>query len=156
MPFDPSTTLAVIQLGATVVSGCLSGYKLFTQAKTLGKDSQALIWKLRIQETRLRMWAKEWGFVDGVPTSPMALARAQADNDQVLETLLRISDLLTDYKELKRRYGLSLVMDDPDYRPAVSHTFLLMCLPLSRISDKERGVVVDKLQHCRRTHNIGV
>jgi hypothetical protein len=55
----------------------------------------------------------------------MALARAQADNDQVLETLLRISDLLTDYKELKRRYGLSLVMDDPNYRPTVSETFTL-------------------------------
>jgi Prion-inhibition and propagation len=117
---DPQTSLAVAQLAPVVLTGCLQGYKLFTKAKTLGKDSQALLWKFRIQETRLCMWGKEWGFIAGIPTSTATLARAQANEEQVLETLLRISDLLKDYKELKRRYGLSLVMDHQTYRPAVS------------------------------------
>ena len=121
---DPQTVLAIAQLGSAVLSGCLQGYKLFTKARNLGKDSQALLWKFRIQETRLRMWGKEWGFIEGVPTSTATLARAQANNDQVLETLLRISDLLKDYKALKRRYGLALVMDDHNYRSDVSNIWL--------------------------------
>jgi hypothetical protein len=122
---DPQTALAVAQFGPAVLSGCLQGYKLFTKANNLGKDSQALLWKFRIQETRLRMWGKEWGFIAGVPTSTETVARAQANNDQVLETLLRISDLLKDYTQLKRRYGLTLVMDDQSSRPAVSSVWNL-------------------------------
>lgn len=104
--------MAAVQLVATIWTGCLGGYKLITKAKNLGRDSQTLLWKFRIQETRLRMWGVEWGLSDRVPVSATALGRAQAQNHQVLETLLRISELLRDYNKLTSRYGLVLVMDD--------------------------------------------
>jgi Prion-inhibition and propagation len=111
--------LGTIPLGASVLSGCLSGYKLFTEAKDLGKDSQTLLWKFRIQETRLRMWGKEWGLL-GFQTSRDVGIRGHEDDEIVLGTLLRISDLLNDYKQLRKRYGLTLVVDDPTFRVAVS------------------------------------
>jgi hypothetical protein len=111
--------LGAIPIGARVLAGCLSGYKLFTEAKDLGKDSQTLLWKFRIQETRLRMWGKEWGLL-GFQPGREADMRGREDDDIVLETLLRISDLLKDYKQLRKRYGLTLVVDDPAFRVAVS------------------------------------
>lgn len=109
---EAGSAMAAVQLVATIWTGCLGGYKLITKAKNLGRDSQTLLWKFRIQETRLRMWGVEWGLSDRVPVSATALGRAQAQNHQVLETLLRISELLRDYNKLTSRYGLVLVMDD--------------------------------------------
>ena len=51
--------------------------------------------------------------------SPRAAGDGDDDNPLVLETLLRISDILRDYKQLNQRYGLSLVSDDPQYRRPV-------------------------------------
>jgi hypothetical protein len=111
--------LSTIPLGAKVLSGCLSRYKLFTEAKDLGKDSQTLLWKFRIQETRLRMWGKEWGLL-GFQTSQESDIRGRENGEIALETLLRISDLLKDYKQLRDRYGITLVVDDAAFRVAVS------------------------------------
>jgi hypothetical protein len=112
-------TLAVIPLGIRAFTSCVEGYKLFTEAKQIGQGSQILLWKFRIQETRFRMWGREWGFLvqSGSQSSEM---REPEDHRVVVETLIRISDLLKDYKALKRRYGLSLVSDDPGVVSQVS------------------------------------
>jgi hypothetical protein len=66
------------------------------------------------------MWGKEWGLL-GFQTSRESDIRGREDDVIVLETLLRISDLLKDYKRLRDRYGLTLVVDDPTFRVAVSY-----------------------------------
>jgi hypothetical protein len=105
-------TLATIPLGIRAFTGCVEGYKLFTDAKEIGQGSQILLWKFRIQETRFKMWGREWGLLveSGSQASEI---REPEDHRIVLETLTRVSDLLKDYKQLKRRYGLSLVSDNP-------------------------------------------
>lgn len=114
--------LAVVPVAAKVLHGCLETYKLFTEAKELGSNSQPLIWKFRIQQTRLQIWGEEWGLL---ASSSHPSARTAQDEDEenplVLETLLRISDILRDYKQLSQRYGLTLVSDDPQYRQPVGH-----------------------------------
>lgn len=112
--------VGVIPVAAKVLQGCLDTYRLFSEAKELGSESQSLIWKFRIQQTRLQIWGEEWGLL---ASSTQHAARTETDDDEnnplVLETLLRISDTLRDYKQLNKRYGLSLVSDDPKYRRPV-------------------------------------
>jgi hypothetical protein len=112
-------TLASIPLGIRAFTGCLEGYKLFTEPKQMGQGSQILLWKFRIQETRFKMWGREWGLLSQSGNQSLEM-REIGDQRVVLETLIRISDLLKDYKALKRRYGLSLVSDNPDIVPQVS------------------------------------
>jgi hypothetical protein len=111
--------LAAVPIGAKLVLGCLDAYTLFTQAKTLGSGSQSLLWKFKIQHARLQIWANEWGLLAG-PTPQPSRDEDEGDNQLVIETLIRISEILKDYKGLKKRYGLSLVSDDPKYRVSVS------------------------------------
>lgn len=111
--------MGTIPLGIRVFTSCVESYKLFTEAKEMGQGSQILLWKFRIQETRFRMWGREWGFLLESGRQPSE-AREPEDQKVVLETLTRISDLLKNYKQLKRRYGLSLVSDTPNAAPEVS------------------------------------
>jgi len=104
-------TLAAIPLTIKLLSQCLQGYKIFTQAKGLGNYSQKLLWKFRIQEARLRLWAREWGILEGTVLS-RAEMRDDHDHNIVSETLTRIVEVFEDYEKLKSRYGLSLVTDN--------------------------------------------
>ena len=113
---------AVVPVAAKVLQGCLDTYKLFTEAKELSNESQSLIWKFRIQQTRLQIWGEEWGLL--ASSSHRSTRTAEDDdgeNPLVLETLVRISDILGGYKQLSQRYGLTLVSDDPQYRRPVGH-----------------------------------
>jgi hypothetical protein len=112
-------TLAAVPLCIQLLSQCLQGYMLFSEAKELGRNSQKLLWKFRIQEARLRIWAREWGLL-GDPSHGRAEVRDHHDHRIVSETLLRISELFHDYKRLKSRYGLSLVTDGPPLPSVVS------------------------------------
>jgi hypothetical protein len=111
-------TLAAIPVAGMILRGCLDMYNLFTEAKELGNESQALIWKFRIQQTRL-FGARNGGLLASSSHHAARTETDDEDNPLVLETLLRISDILKDYKQLKQRYGLSLVCDDPTYRQLV-------------------------------------
>jgi len=113
-------TLAVIPLTMKLLDECLNGYKIFTEAKDLGRNSQKMLWKFRIQETRLRVWAREWGILDNQCATGAVEVRDHYDYKVVSETLLRISELFKDYKQLKNRYGLSLVTDGPTTLVGVS------------------------------------
>jgi hypothetical protein len=119
-------TLATIPLGISAFNGCVEGYKLFTDAKEIGQGSQILLWKFRIQETRLKMWGREWGLLVESDSGQPSERKEPEDLKIVLETLTRISDLLKDYKQLKRRYGLSLVSDNPSTDPQVGIHEVLM------------------------------
>lgn len=65
------------------------------------------------------MWGKDWGLL-GFQTSQGSDIRGREDGEIALETPLRIFDLLKDYKQLRDRYGLTLVVDDHTFRVAVS------------------------------------
>ena len=116
----PATTMAEIALGsipiaAAAFKGALEGYKTITEANRLGKDSQILAWKFRIQETRLRLWGREWGILAGSEATADNKLRIEEDYTFVHETLGRISNVFQDHGKLQMRYGLRLVTDDPDY-----------------------------------------
>jgi hypothetical protein len=88
-------------------------------AKQLGTTSQMLLWKFRIQHKRLQIWGEEYGLL---ASDPHHCPQPDRDNEQmhlVLETLLRISDILKNYEDLKKRYGLSLVSDESGRRVLV-------------------------------------
>jgi len=110
----------VFPVATKVLQSYLDTYRLFSEAKELGSDSQSLIWKFRIQQTRLQVWGEEWGLLaSSSHQSPRTAGDGDDDSPLVLKTLLRISDILRDYKQLNQRYSLSLVSDDPQYRRSV-------------------------------------
>src|SRR5438034_5787306 len=98
--------LACVPLCMKLFSECLNGYRLFTEAKELGRDSQRLLWKFRIEEARLRIWGRDWGLFDEDSATASAEARDRDDLRIIPETLFRISNLFKDYKQLENRYGL--------------------------------------------------
>jgi hypothetical protein len=115
--------LGGVPVAVSLLQTCLRGYEVFTQARQIGEGSQTLLWKFKIQHTRLHMWAKEWGILDE------SRQRRQTPGDPddykiITETLFRISHLIADYKVLQNRYGLSLVTEDPTLAvqvPAIPH-----------------------------------
>lgn len=114
--------LAAIPIASKVLSSCLDLYRVFTETKHMGDASQTLLWKFRIQHVRLQIWGEEWGLL----ISPSHRSPGSPDHDVdhlVLETLIRISRVLNDYKELKSRYGLSLVSEAANQPVLVSKRF---------------------------------
>ena len=107
--------LAIVPLCLKLLSECFRGYQIFTQANELGKSSQKLFWKFKIQEARLRIWAKEWGLIDDRDNHKPGQLGLDPDDDKiVVETLVRVSDLFRDHEKLRVRYGLTLASDaDP-------------------------------------------
>jgi hypothetical protein len=99
--------LSGTEVGLQLFQGCIKAYKLFTEAKNIGSDSQTLIWKFRIQEHRLEIWGREWGFLGPVDSRDVPASDRQQD-DQVMGLLRRISTLLMNYRNLHERYGLSV------------------------------------------------
>jgi hypothetical protein len=102
--------LAAAPLSVSILTSCLKGYRLFTEARNLS-GSQSLTWKFKIQHIRLQVWGQEWGLLARLP--PSDRCDTSHDHQIILESLLRISDILKDYGNLKKRYGLSLVLDEP-------------------------------------------
>jgi len=48
-----------------IFSGCIKAYSIFTAASNLGRDSDRLVCKIRIEEMRLKVWGREWGVMEG-------------------------------------------------------------------------------------------
>jgi hypothetical protein len=95
--------LGAVPLVIKIAAECLNGYRLFTEAKELGHSSQKLLWKFKIQEARLRIWAREFTVAADDHDEP--------DKHMATETLHRISNVFKDYYPLKVKYGLSLVSE---------------------------------------------
>jgi len=107
--------LATVPLCLKLIKLVFDGYQLFSEAKELGRSSQKLFWKFKIQEARLRIWAKEWGLIDDHGNHKAGqLGRDPGDDKIIFETLVRVSDLFRDHEQLRVRYGLTLASDaDP-------------------------------------------
>ncbi len=48
-----------------IFNGCIKAYSIFTAASNLGRDSDRLVCKIRIEEMRLKVWGREWGVMEG-------------------------------------------------------------------------------------------
>ena len=103
--------LATLPLCLKLLSECFRAYQLFTEASELGKSSQKLFWKFKIQEARLRIWAKEWGLDEHDQHGPGRLGRDASDYGIVAESLGRIRELFRDHEQMQARYGLKLVTE---------------------------------------------
>jgi hypothetical protein len=97
----------------TVFSGCIKAYSIFTTASNLGRDSERLVCKIRIEEMRLLVWGREWGVVEGKLEAHLQ-AESTAGNERMRELATQIlSELyrtITDFKRLQDKYGL---MEEP-------------------------------------------
>jgi len=118
--------LGGVPLAVKAIQSCLELYKLFTEAREIGNASQSLLWKFRIQQTRLQIWGEEWGLLASTSHQPRTESD-DGDNILVIEALLRISNILNNYKQLGERYGLSLVSDDPKYSKITVKTSKCLC-----------------------------
>jgi hypothetical protein len=88
-----------------IFSGCIKAYALFTTATHLGRDSDRLVCKIRIEEMRLMVWGREWGVAEG-----KLEAHLQGGNESLkkmaLQILTALHGCITDFQKLKERYGL--------------------------------------------------
>jgi hypothetical protein len=92
-----------------IFTGCVRAYAFFTTAANLGRDSERLVCKIRIEEMRLLVWGREWGVVEGRLEAHLQ-AETKAGNErlrplatQILEELYRT---ITDFNSLQDKYGL--------------------------------------------------
>ncbi|KAI9782902.1 MAG: hypothetical protein M1839_004377 [Geoglossum umbratile] len=88
--------------------GCVKAYAFFTTAKNLGKDSERLVCKIRIEEARLMVWGREWGVVEGKLEAH--LASGEGHNESLKQLALcilkQLHETITDFNKLQDRYGL--------------------------------------------------
>jgi hypothetical protein len=103
------SAIGTVGLLGQIFSGCISAYRIFTTAASLGRDSEKLLCKIRIEEMRLLVWGREWGVEDG-KFEALLERESKAGNErlrglaiQVLSELLRT---ITEAERLKGRYGL--------------------------------------------------
>ncbi|KAI9827483.1 MAG: hypothetical protein M1832_004833 [Thelocarpon impressellum] len=91
-----------------IFDGCVKAYAYFTTAHNLGRDSERLLCKIRIEEMRLMVWGREWGVAEGKLEAH--LAASSGDNDalkKLAETILKqLLDTIGNTKKLKERYGV--------------------------------------------------
>jgi hypothetical protein len=81
----------------------------FTTAANLGRDSERLVCKIRIEEMRLLVWGREWGVVEGRLEAHLQAehksgnARLRPLATQILTELYKT---ITDFHKLQDKYGL--------------------------------------------------
>ncbi|KAG0649681.1 hypothetical protein D0Z07_3784 [Hyphodiscus hymeniophilus] len=92
-----------------IFSGCIKAYSIFTSASNLGRDSERLVCKIRIEEMRLLVWGREWGVVEGKLEAHLQ-AESTAGNERIRQLATQIlSELyktITDFRRLQDKYGL--------------------------------------------------
>ncbi|KAF2460854.1 prion-inhibition and propagation-domain-containing protein [Lineolata rhizophorae] len=93
--------------------GCIKGYRVFSTASNLGRDSERLVCKIRIEETRLWVWGSQLGVADGKFETRLAAAATAAGawghegmRDLAAEILTQLFNTIMDCNKLQDRYGL--------------------------------------------------
>ena len=90
-----------------LLDGCLKGYKIFTAASNLSRDSERLVYKVKIEEMRLRLWGKEWGVAEGHFERSLSSKTAQEGLKPLAEMVLKeLYGTIMDLNTLQDRYGL--------------------------------------------------
>lgn len=90
-----------------LLDGCLKGYRIFTVASNLGRDSERLVYKVRIEEMRLMIWGSEWGVPEGHFEQRLSGSRSQEGLKSLAEMILKeLYRTIMDLNALQDRYGL--------------------------------------------------
>jgi hypothetical protein len=94
---------------AQIFDGVVKAYAIFTTASNLGRDSERLVCKIRIEEMRLLVWGREWGVVEGKLEAHLQ-AESDSGNQRLRQLAITIlSELhktITDFNKLQDKYGL--------------------------------------------------
>lgn len=94
---------------AQIFDGCIKAYAFFTTAANLGRDSERLVCKIRIEEMRLLVWGREWGVVEGRLEAHLQ-AESNSGNQSLrqlaVNILTELHRTITDCHKLQDRYGL--------------------------------------------------
>jgi hypothetical protein len=94
---------------AQIFDGCIKAYAFFTTAANLGRDSERLVCKIRIEEMRLLVWGREWGVVEGKLEAHLQ-AESNSGNQSLrqlaVSILTELHRTITDFNKLQDRYGL--------------------------------------------------
>lgn len=92
-----------------IFDGCVKAYAFFTTASSLGRDSERLVCKIRIEEMRLLVWGREWGVVEGRLEAHLQ-AESNAGNERMrllaIQILSELHRTITDFNRLQDKYGL--------------------------------------------------
>ena len=99
-----------------IFDGCIKAYAFFTTASNLGRDSERLVCKIRIEEMRLVVWGREWGVIEGKLEAHLQ-AESKAGNERMgllaKQILSELYNTITDFKKLQEKYGLQEVPTRP-------------------------------------------
>ena len=112
---------------AQIFDGVVKAYAFFTTAANLGRDSERLVCKIRIEEMRLLVWGREWGVVEGKLEAHLQ-AESDSGNQRLRQLAINIlSELhktITDFNKLQDRYGLREELMSPvgEKVPALKRT----------------------------------
>ncbi|RFU35974.1 hypothetical protein B7463_g346, partial [Scytalidium lignicola] len=106
-----------------IFDGCIKAYAFFTSASNLGRDSERLVCKIRIEEMRLHVWGREWGVVEGRLEAHLQ-AEKNAGNERMralaTQILTELYKTITDFNKLKDKYGLGEEPESPENEKATS------------------------------------
>lgn len=95
---------------AQLLDGCIKGYQMFTTAKGLGRDTEKLACKIRIEETRLKVWGRAWGVAEGrfeASFDEDSPAGTNVGLKGVAELILKeLCRTVNDLGRLQERYGI--------------------------------------------------
>ncbi|KAI9819966.1 MAG: hypothetical protein M1827_006536 [Pycnora praestabilis] len=109
---------SAVGLLGQIFDGCVKAYAFFTKAKNLGRDSERLVCKIRIEEMRLMVWGREWGVVEGRLEDHLAARHGGNEGlKQLAEMILKqLYETITDFNKLQDRYGLREDISNSDIK----------------------------------------
>lgn len=146
--------VGVVGVLGQVFDGCVKAYRIFTTASNLGRDSERLVCKIRIEEMRFVCWGKECGLAEGKLESSLVRHGRQDGLHQLAEMILKeLYQTIMDLNKLQNRYGLREEspgsVDKEAYKKSSDPTRPSMKLRARWvISDKEKfGLFLDDLQY---------
>jgi hypothetical protein len=102
------SVLGTVGILGQIFDGCIKGYRVFSSASHLGKDSERLVCKVKIEEMRLWVWGREWGIVEGKFEAQLAMGiwGNEGLKDLATEILTQLFQTIMDCNKLQGRYGL--------------------------------------------------
>ena len=91
-----------------IFDGCVKAYAYFTTASNMGRDSERMVCKIRIEEMRLTVWGREWGVAEGKLEAHLAAANGENEQLKKLAEMIlkQLLDTIGNTRKLKERYGV--------------------------------------------------
>ncbi len=130
--------------------GCIKGYRVFSSASNLGRDSERLACKVRIEEVRLSVWGREWGVVEGKFEAHLLAGNWGHEGLKAIATeiLSQLLQTIMDCNKLQERYGLKEESPGSVDKEAYKRSADIKNIASGRLKDdwklKARWVVADK------------